>query len=104
MFKLKENQLLKDLQEYILETGVELGFDKLSATQRCLMLGEEVGELFKSVRKYEKIKIDKDSKVDSIEDELADILKQVCAVANYFQIDLEKAFIEKEKKNIGRWK
>jgi len=56
--------------------------------------------LFKSVRKYEKIQIDKDSKVDSVEDELADILKQVCAVANYFQIDLEKAFIEKEKKNI----
>lgn len=104
MFKLKENQLLKDLQEYILETGVELWFDKLSATQRCLMLWEEVWELFKSVRKYEKIKIDKDSKVDSIEDELADILKQVCAVANYFQIDLEKAFIEKEKKNIWRWK
>jgi len=104
MVILKENPLLKDFQEYILESGIELGFDKLTGIQRCLMLWEELGELFKSVRKYEKIKIDKNSKVDSIEDELADVFKQVCAIANYFKIDLEKAFIEKEKKNIWRWK
>lgn len=104
MQKLKQGFSLKDIQQYILEGGIELGFDKLTAAQRCLMLGEEVGELFKSVRKYEKIKIDNNSKVDSIEDELSDVLKQVCAVANYFKIDLEKAFIQKEEKDIGRWK
>ncbi len=104
MKRLKNNFSLRDLQQHILESGIERGFDKLSAAQRCLMLGEEVGELFKSVRKYEKIKIDNNSKVDSIEDELSDVLKQVCAVANYFKIDLEKAFIQKEEKDNGRWK
>lgn len=69
------------------------------------MLGEEVGELFKSVRVHEKIKIDNSTTLDSIEDELADVLKQLCAVANYFNIDLEKAFKQKEEKDIGRsWK
>ena len=104
MQELKENPLLKDYQQYVLETWKELGFGDLPATQRCLMLGEEVGELYKSVRKYEKIAIDKNSKVDSIEDELADIVKQVCAVANFFAIDLEDAFRKKEVKNIERWK
>lgn len=94
---------LKDLQKYILDGGIELGFDKLNATQRCLMLGEEVGELYKSIRKYEKITIANDSHVSPISEELADVLKQVCAIANYFNIDLEDAFIKKEKKNIGRW-
>jgi len=103
MSNLKEKPSLKDFQEYILETGLELGFGDLNALQRCIMLGEEVGELFKSIRKQENIKVDKDSKVDAIEDELADVFKQVCAVANYFNIDLEKAFRKKEEKNIGRW-
>lgn len=104
MVDLKENLLLKDIQKYILETWIELGFDKLNAVQRCLMLWEEVWELFKSIRKSENIKIDSKSKVDPIEDELADVLKQLCAIANYFDIDLEKAFIDKEEKNIGRRK
>lgn len=99
---LKDNPLLKDIQEYILNSGAELGFDKLNAVQRCLMLGEEVGELFKSVRKIDGIKTDTNTK--SVEDELADALKQICAIANYFDIDLEKAFKKKEEKNIGRWK
>ncbi len=99
---LKDNPLLKDVQEYILNSGAELGFDKLNAIQRCLMLGEEVGELYKSVRKIDGIKTD--TRTELVEDELADALKQVCAIANYFDIDLEKAFREKEKKNIGRWK
>ena len=105
MTKLRDNPSLRDIQEYILKGGVELGFDKLNAIQRCLMLGEEVGELFKSIRNHENIKIDKNARTDTIENELADVLKQVCAIANYFNIDLEKAFKQKEEKDFGRsWK
>lgn len=105
MTKLKNNPSLRDIQEYILAGGIQLGFDKLNAIQRCLMLGEEVGELFKSIRNHEKIKIDKNARNDTIENELADVLKQVCAIANYFNIDLEKAFTQKEERDIGRtWK
>ena len=95
---------IKELQEYILRTGKEFGFDKLDASQRCIMLGEEMGELFKSVRKAEGIKIDNGSEVQPVADELSDVLKQVCAIANYYDIDLEKAFRDKEQKNEGRWK
>jgi len=95
---------IKELQEYILRTGKELGFDKLDGSQRCIMLGEEMGELFKSVRKAEGIKIDNGSEVQPVADELSDVLKQVCAIANYYDIDLEKAFRDKEQKNEGRWK
>lgn len=103
MNTLRNNFTLLDLQKYILEGWIQLGFNKLSAPQRCLMLGEEVGELFKSVRKQEHIPIGKKSTVSPIADELSDVLKQVCAIANYFHIDLEEAFKEKERKDIGRW-
>lgn len=95
---------LKDNQEQIKKGAVELGFDQLTGVQRCLMLGEEVGELFKAIRKQEKIKMGAGSKLDPIEDELADILKQLCAVANYYKVDLETAFKNKEDKDVGRWK
>ena len=104
MNELKEKRFLNDVQEYVQKSAEELGFDKLNALQRCLMLGEEVGELFKSIRKHEGIKVDENSKVDTIEDELADIFLQTCAVANYFKIDLEKAFRDKQLKNTGRWR
>ncbi|MBP8960861.1 hypothetical protein KBG31_01390 [Patescibacteria group bacterium] len=54
MRKSDENLTLKRLQNYIKKGAKELGFDKLSAEERCLMLGEEVGELFKAVRKAKK--------------------------------------------------
>jgi NTP pyrophosphatase (non-canonical NTP hydrolase) len=101
MAELKTDPKLKDFQEYVQKGAEELGFDKLNASQRCLMLGEEVGELFKSVRKHEKIVVD--TNTGAIEEELADVFLQVCAVANFFNIDLEKAFREKQEKDKGRW-
>ena len=69
------------------------------------MLGEEVGELFKAIRKKEDIKVDLNSKIGSVEEELADILIYLCAIANRYDIDLEKAFREKEEINKQRvWK
>ena len=58
---------LKELEE-------ERGFTSETVLQKCLMLGEEVGELFKAVRKKEKMKIDSNSKLGSIDEELADII------------------------------
>ena len=66
------------------------------------MLGEEVGELFKAIRKSEGIKIDHNSKFSSIEDELADVLIFVLSIANRHDIDLEKAFRSKEEVNKKR--
>jgi NTP pyrophosphatase (non-canonical NTP hydrolase) len=37
-----------------------------------------------------------------LEEEFADVLSYLLDLANYFQIDLEKAFREKEQVNEGR--
>jgi len=102
---LKNNPTLKDFQNYVVELEKERGFDKEETLQKCLLLGEEVGELFKAIRKKEKIKIDHNSKFGSVDEELADILIYLCAIANRFNIDLEKAFRDKEEINKKRiWK
>lgn len=99
---LNTNPTLKDIQEYVIQLEEERGFAEQSVLQKCLMLGEEVGELFKAIRKQENIKIDNNSKFGTIDEELADILIFVCSIANRYEIDLEKAFRDKEEVNKTR--
>ena len=99
---LKDQPTFKDFQEYVSQLEIERGFEKQNVLQKCLMLGEEIGELFKAVRKKEKIKVDQNSKFGSIDEELADIIIYLCAVANKYDIDLEKAFRNKEEINKKR--
>ena len=102
MPSLKETAQLKDFQEYVAELEVERGFSEQGPKEKCLMLGEEVGELFKAVRKEEGLAIDKNSKVGDIKEELADIFIYLCSIANRYDVDLESAFREKEEKNKKR--
>lgn len=100
---LKENPTLKDFQDYVKELELERGFEKQDVIQKCLLLGEEIGELFKAVRKMEAISIDKkNSKISTVEEELADILIYVCSIANRYKINLEIAFRNKEEINKTR--
>lgn len=102
---LKKKPILEDFQDYVKELEKERGFSKEDILQKCLMLGEEVGELFKAIRKKTKIKVDHNSKFGSIDEELADIMIFICAIANRFNIDLEEAFRNKEEINKKRiWK
>jgi NTP pyrophosphatase (non-canonical NTP hydrolase) len=96
---------LKEIQKYVEALEKERGFSKVSVIKNCLQLGEEIGELFKAVRKTEKLKIDKNSKFTSVEEELADILIYISSIANRYNIDLENAFRNKEEINKKRvWK
>ena len=105
MPNLKNQPTLKDFQEYVKKLEIERGFTGDSVLQKCLMLGEEIGELFKSIRKSEKIKIDRNSSFKEIDEELTDVIIFLCSIANRYDIDLEKAFREKEEKNKKRtWK
>lgn len=102
---LNDKPSLKDFQIYVEQLEAERGFDKQSAIEKCLLLGEEIGELFKAVRKSENIKIDENSNVTPVAEELADILIYLCSIANRHNINLEKAFREKEVINHQRnWK
>ena len=102
---LKDKPTLKEIQGYVKELEKERGFSETSVIQNCLQLGEEMGELFKAVRRSEKLKIDKNSTFTSVEEELADIIIYLCSVANRYNIHLETAFRNKEEINKKReWK
>jgi len=103
MLTLKKNPTLKDYQEYVKRLEAERGFSSESVLQKCLLLGEEIGELNKAVRKELKLlKTDQNSKNGSIARELADIVIIICTIANRLDIDLEMAFREKEEINKKR--
>ena len=97
-----QNPDLKSIQQYVKELENERGFDHQTVIEKCLLLGEEIGELFKAVRNTEKIKIDTNSQKHEISNELADILIYLCAIANRYNIDLETAFLQKEEINKKR--
>ena len=102
---LDDNPSIKDFHKYVKQLEIERDFSHQTVIQKCLMLGEEVGELFKAIRKSEKISVDPNSKIGSIGDELADIFIYILAIANRYDINLEDAFRKKEEINKQRtWK
>lgn len=102
MPQLNEHPTLAHYQAYVAQLEIERGFEDQSTRDKCLLLGEEVGELFKAVRKTEGLKVDVGSRVGSISEELADIFIYVCAIANRCNINLEEAFRDKEAINHQR--
>ncbi|HET8574794.1 MAG TPA: MazG nucleotide pyrophosphohydrolase domain-containing protein [Candidatus Paceibacterota bacterium] len=104
--KLPSNPALKNFQEYVAKLEEERGFDRQTAAEKSMLLGEEIGELFKAMRKHEpNLRVDENSKRYDVADELADVFLYLCAIANQYHIDLEHAFREKEEKNKARvWK
>ena len=105
MPNLIQNPTLNNFQNYVAELEKERGFARQSTIDKCLLLGEEVGELFKAVRKSEGLAVDENSNFTEIDDELTDIFIYICAIANRNRIDLEKAFRDKEEINKRRtWK
>lgn len=93
---------LSQLQAHVAQAELDRGFLAQSAVDKCLLLGEEVGELFKAVRRTSGLAIDPQSDVGDIGSELADILNYLLAIANRYQIDLGEAFVSKEAVNQTR--
>jgi len=93
---------LKKLQKYYRQKAQERGFADESPRDIMLLFTEELGELARAVRKISGIKIDGKAKIPEVEEELADLLIYIIHLANQLNIDLEKAFKEKEKLNKSR--
>jgi len=100
--ELIDNPTLRDFQEYVKKLELQRGFSDQNAIEKCLLLGEEMGELFKAIRKAMKLKTDINSSIGSVKEEIADIMIYLCAIANRFEIDIEQAFREKEEINKKR--
>ncbi|MFK7950122.1 MAG: MazG nucleotide pyrophosphohydrolase domain-containing protein [Saprospiraceae bacterium] len=108
MATLKEKPTLADLQEYIKVLSAERGWDKNNHLEMFLLFTEEVGELAKGIRAYSNLyqeeskKKSKEETKKELEGEFADVLSYLLDLANYFEVDLEKAFREKEAINAKR--
>lgn len=100
--ELKDNPTFADFQDYVKKLELQRGFADQNAIEKCLLLGEEMGELFKAIRKAMNIKTDINSKIGSVKEEIADMVIYLCSIANRFGIDIEQAFREKEEINKKR--
>jgi NTP pyrophosphatase (non-canonical NTP hydrolase) len=102
MRPLPQAAALDDIQRYVALMEEDRGFSNRDVLQQCLLLGEEVGELFKAVRKHGKIRVGTDSVIGTADEELADILIYLCAIANRLDIRLDEALRAKESFNETR--
>jgi NTP pyrophosphatase (non-canonical NTP hydrolase) len=102
---LKDNPTLRDFQKYIREMVEERGFDKENIQQIFMLFLEECGEMAKAARKTAGMKTDDASEQFHLDHEIADVFIYLLDICNHFNIDLEKAFREKEEVNKKRiWK
>lgn len=105
--QLPPNAPMQDYHRYIHELESMHGWLDVDLVKNCFLLGEEVGELFKSIRKYERFYIEGETEatVDrkkDVAEELVDVFNYLLAIANRLDIDLEEAFREKNAINQGR--
>ena len=103
--KLSKESSINEIQSYIKKVMEVRGFNKEKSSDKILLLVEEVGELAKAIRKNEKkLGIDKTKEYNysSIESEIADVLIVLLSICDILNIDLFKAFLEKEEENIKR--
>ena len=103
MADLPEHPTLSQLQHYLDAVCKERGWTKDSYAEKFLLFAEEIGELAKAIRKTQGLYQEKArQKRVELEEEFADVFSYLLDLANYFQVDLEKAFREKEQVNSAR--
>jgi NTP pyrophosphatase (non-canonical NTP hydrolase) len=105
---LKTDPTLADLQKHIADICFERGWDKNTHTEKFLLFMEEVGELAKEIRNTTGLHSKKPKGREArlaLEEEFADVLNYLLDLANTFEVDLEKAYRDKQHINEGRtWK
>lgn len=103
---LKNNPTLADFQAYVKDMVQQRGFTDKTASDLFVLFLEECGEMAKAARKSMKImRVDENSKEYRVDHEAADVFIFLLDICNTFNIDLEKAFREKEEINKKReWK
>lgn len=96
-------------QEYIHALETQQGWLDVDLVHNCFLMGEEVGELFKAIRKHKKYFSESTQTVQStiesktaVAEELVDVFNYLLALANRLDIDMEQAFRQKNAQNQRR--
>jgi NTP pyrophosphatase (non-canonical NTP hydrolase) len=93
---------LPHIQDYVKQMEIERGLDSQDLSSQCLKLGEEVGELYRAVRKLQGQPQDPAGRIVDVGDEAVDALILLMSIVNRCDIDLEAAFRAKEARNEAR--
>ena len=102
---LDENAPMRAYQRYIHDLEAQHGWLEVDLVHNCFLLGEEVGELFKAVRRYEKLYAqsgDAGAQKQEVAEEIVDVFNYLLAIANRLDIDVEAAFRAKNAVNQQR--
>ncbi|MEM9694185.1 MAG: MazG nucleotide pyrophosphohydrolase domain-containing protein [Myxococcota bacterium] len=92
-------------QMYIRELEAMHGWLDVDLVHNCFLMGEEVGELFKAIRKVNRYYIEEredgpaTDRVSDVAEEIVDVFNYLLAIANRLNIDLEAAFRAKNQRN-----
>ena len=104
---LPERPTMQDFQTYVHEMEAHHGWLDVDLVHNCFLMGEEVGELFKAIRRYNKLfnepaKAHEGEAVAQVAEEIVDVFNYLAAIANRLDIDLEDAFRKKNAENMTR--
>lgn len=109
MIELPERAPLADYQRYIHALETQHGWLDVDLVHNCFLMGEEVGELFKAVRRYNRLwtesttpPSDATEATANVAEEIVDVMNYLIAIANRLDIDLEAAFRDKNARNQTR--
>ncbi|MEM9113720.1 MAG: MazG nucleotide pyrophosphohydrolase domain-containing protein [Myxococcota bacterium] len=109
MIDLEAGAAMAAYQRYIEDLEAMHGWTDVDLVHNCFLLGEEVGELFKAVRRHKKLFEQGEAEAQSqdaakaaVAEELVDVFNYLLALANRLDIDLESAFRAKNARNQSR--
>lgn len=94
-----DGETLRDLQLFVKDAEVRMGHINDTVQTKCFILTEEMGELYKAIRIKLNMRAHSKTEKFNLEDELADCLYLLIAIANRFNIDLAQALVNKIKKD-----
>lgn len=96
------NLTLQEYQRLIRELAEARGFMGETVSEVFTLLVEEVGELAKAIRKANGQKVGAHSRQHNVAEEAADVFWLLVDVCNRLDVDLAKAFSDKELVNQQR--
>ena len=96
------NASLAAYQRYLRQVLSERGFDDETVSQKFMLLLEEAGEFAKAARNQANLTQATDTSSEDLHDAAADLFTILLDICNQLNLNLEDAFVARERKNQTR--